>query len=209
MPSLTYSTGSLVGRSNMMKDPRFHFGRLGNSLFQYSFIYAQCRKGIIPDIFVQDVSYFDEYREEIRQLFNPNPSEPLPYVAVHLRVGKNPLNPNEPAYLKNPYYVALPETDYYEKAIAHFPNEKFLVFSDDPIFAKNYFIGDEYEFDETKDDLECLNRMSRCIGHITANSSYSFWGAYLSPYSKKVIAPKDWFSDGVQRVKVPDDWIKI
>lgn len=196
-----------------MINPDIIFGRLGNNLFQKAYIYGQMKRGEIPDIFVQDPKYFDEYREEIRQLFGSYSKEvldPLPYIAIHLRVGKNPLNPSEPAYLKNPFYVSLPSTDYYEKALEHFPNERFLVFSDDLDFAQNYFIGEEYEFDETKDEIEALTQMSRCKGHIIANSSFSLWGAYLSPHGGKVVAPKNWYSDGDQnRTKCPSDWVRV
>ncbi len=77
-----------------MINPQFHFGRLGNNLFQFSYIYAQCRKGEIPDIFLQNPKFFKGYEEEIKDLFGRgNGSEP--YVAIHLRRGANPLNPSE------------------------------------------------------------------------------------------------------------------
>ena len=159
---------------------------------------------------MQDPKYFEEFEEEIRDLFGSgNGSEP--YVAVHLRREANLLNPNEPEYSKNPFYVDLSITDYYEKAMALFPKEKFLVFSDDIEFAKNYFIGDEYEFDETKDPIEALTRMSNCLGVIMGNSSFSFWGGFLCKYQDKIVAPsaKNWFTDGVQRVGYPQNWTII
>lgn len=193
-----------------MLSPQFVFGRLGNNLFQFAYIYAQCKKGKIPDIFLQSPKYFEGYEEEIRDLFGRgNGSEP--YVAIHLRQGANPLNPSEPKYSKNPFYINLAETDYYEKAMALFPNERFLVFSDDQSFSRIYFVGKEYLFDETKDPVEALTRMSNCLGVITANSSFSFWGGFLCKYQDKVIAPspKNWFSDGLPRVGYPQNWVVI
>lgn len=174
------------------------FGRLGNNMFQGAYIYSQFRDGKIPDIYVQDYQYFDKYKNEIKQLYGDGiASTPIDYVAIHVRRGD---------YVNNPFYVDLTQTDYYEKAIAEFPNEKFLVFSDDIEFCKEYFIGDEYEFNDDN-ELDALNKMASCKGIIMANSSFSFWGAYLS--NAKVVAPKAWFSDEIQRIKLLDEWVKI
>lgn len=193
-----------------MIDPKIIFGRLGNSLFQYAYIYAQCRRGEIPDIYIQDPKYFDEFRDEIRQLFGEG-IRPSDFVAIHLRRGGNPLNPNEPRYSENPFYVNLAQTDYYRRAVEHFPNERFLVFSDDVAFAREYFNGDQFIFDHSKDAVAVLNRMAGCKGIIMANSSLSFWAAYLGSPNKRVIAPsiKNWYSDGVERTKCPQNWERI
>lgn len=195
-----------------MVNPQKHFGRLGNNLFQFSYIYSQFRRGEILDIFVQSPEYFDSYEEEIKDLFGRGDGSES-YVAIHLRQGKNPMNPSEPEYSKNPFYFNLAESDYYEKAMALFPNEKFLVFSDDIDFARNYFIGKEYEFDETKEPIEVLTRISNCKSVIVANSSFSWWGGFLCcPQDNyKIIAPSNehWYNDGVERTKVPSSWIRI
>ena len=52
-----------------MKEQRKIMGGLGNRLFQFAYIYAQARKGLIPDIYIQDFDYFKEFKEEIRQLY--------------------------------------------------------------------------------------------------------------------------------------------
>lgn len=48
------------------------FGRLGNSMFQGAYIYAQMRRGLIPDIFMQGESYFGEFKDEIRKIYSDN-----------------------------------------------------------------------------------------------------------------------------------------
>lgn len=197
-----------------MVDPRIIFGRLGNSLFQYAYIYAQMKRGEIKDIFVQDPKYFDEYRDEIREMFSEGIGY-LPYVAMHVRRGKNPVNPNEPAYHENDFYVDLMKTKYYAEAIDHFPRRKFLIFSDDMEFAKENFQGEIFVYDESETDLEAFNKMASCDAHIIANSSYSWWAAYLSPkhggVEKRVVAPspKNWYSDGVERTVCPPEWARI
>jgi len=194
-----------------MLNPDIIFGRLGNRMFQGAYIYAQMKRGEIPDIFVQDPKYFEDFADEIKKLYGSDIGY-LPYVAIHLRVGANPVNPEEPKYIDNPFYVPLAKTGYYAQAIELFPHQKFLVFSDDIPFARTYFEGDKFAFDDTDDPIECLNRMASCDSQIIANSSFSWWAAYLNPHpAKKVVAPnpEKWFSDGKQRVSYPQDWVLL
>lgn len=194
-----------------MTNPDKLFGRLGNRLFKEAFLYSQMKEGKIPDLYVQDYRYFEKYEKEVRELFGEGIGY-LPYVAIHLRVGGNPSNPDEPRYMDNPFYCPLVKTGYYIDAIAKFPNRKFLVFSDDIEFAKTYFEGDRFAFDDTKDDVECLNRMASCSDFIIANSSFSYWAAWLSPsVGKKVIAPntEKWYFDKIERTVCPPDWIRL
>ncbi len=168
------------------------------------------KEGKIPDIYVQDCRYFDKYKDEIKAMFSEGIGY-LPYVAIHLRVGGNPMNPQELNYIDNPFYVSLPKTGYYIDAINLFPNRKFLVFSDDIEFAKRYFEGDKFAFDDS-DDMEAFKKMASCDSQIIANSSYSWWAAYLNPHpAKRVVAPSvdKWFNDGVDRVTCPPEWIRV
>ena len=96
--------------------------------------------------------------------------------------------------------VALP-TEYYTRAIAHFAaamgNPIFFVFSDDISFAKKNIGGDVSAiFVDHNDELsahEDLRLMSACRHHIIANSTFSWWGAWLnSNPSKIVLAPRHW-----------------
>ena len=154
-----------------MVQPHKLFGRLGNTMFQMAYIYAQMKRGVIPDIYVQDPQYFDEYRNDIRQLFGQGIGK-LDMVAIHVRRGD---------YVKNPFYVDLMETDYYQKAMDMFQGEDFIVFSDDIEWCKQQSIFKDCEFVQG-DEIEDMNKMASCKGIIMANSSYSFWCAYLSYY---------------------------
>lgn len=182
---------------------------MGNRLFQLAFLYAQVKEGNIPDIYVQNYEYFKKYEAEIKEWFGEGIGY-LPHVGVHLRVGANPVNPEEPRYMDNPFYVSLVRTGYYIDAIARFPNRKFLVFSDDIPFAKTYFEGDRFAFDDSPTDLEAFNRMASCDSQIIANSSWSWWAAFLNKNpSKKVVFPKLWFADGSKKVTCPQEWISV
>ncbi len=194
-----------------MKNPDFYTGRMGNRLFQIAYLYSQAKEGKIPDWYVQDYRHFEKYEKELKELFKDDIGY-LPYVAIHLRVGGNPANPGEPNYIDNPFYTPLCKTGYYIDAINKFPNRKFLVFSDNMEFAKTYFEGDKFAFDDSPTDLEAFNRMASCDSQIIANSSYSYWAAYLNPNPAKIIiAPTvdKWYSDKIERTICPDSWIRV
>ena len=185
------------------------FGRFGNRLFQSAYIYAQFRDGVIPDLYLQDPKYFEKYALEIKTLFGQDIGETMDMVSIHVRRAANPSNLSEPEYSENPFYVNLMETDYYQKAMSMFSGEDFLIFSDDIEWCKKQDIFKDCEFSEgnTEDDF---NFMASCKDNIIANSSFSYWAAYLNKnLNKKVIAPKAWYTDGGERTKCPPDWIRI
>lgn len=179
-----------------MVNPNKIFGRLGNQMFQGAYLYAQVQRGEIPDIYVQNPEYFDEYREEIRQMYGQG-IDHLDMVGIHVRRGD---------YVNNPFYVNLMETPYYEDAMAQFQGEDFMVFSDDIEWCKKQKIFEGCEF-SYGNELEDMNLLASCKGIIMANSSFSWWSAYLS--NAKVIAPKAWYTDKVERTKLLDSWKRI
>lgn len=196
-----------------MMEPRKLFGRLGNQMFQYAAMVAYAKSKDI-DFYFQDEFFFDKSKELVRALFSSDIPSTIDRVAIHIRRAGNPLNLEEPKYSENPFYVNLTDTDYYEKAIAMFPNDEFVVFSDDPEWCLN-----EWKlFNKTRmaiasggTELQDMNFMAACKAHIIANSSYSWWGAWLSPKypDNKVIAPKEWYADGVERTIIPKHWIRL
>lgn len=172
-------------------------GRLGNQMFQLAYIHSQMRDGAIPDIYLQDPMHFERYKHEIKHLYGQG-IIPIEQVAIHVRRGD---------YVNNPFYVDLTQTDYYDKAIKLFPNDTFLVFSDDIPWCREYFTGPQFEFSEGNNDVEDMNLMAGCKGVITANSSFSWWAGYLC--KGKVVAPKEWYTDKVERTKCPPNWIRL
>ena len=193
-----------------MRNIHYFSGRMGNEMFRYAYLYAQMRDGIIPDIYVQDLKYFEKYANEIKQLFGEGISY-LNRVGVHIRRAANPTNPDEPKYSENPFYRDLTSTDYYERAMAIFPEEKFLVFSDDTEWCREKFKDNpRVQVMDKGDEVNDFNLLASCKSLIIANSSWSWWAAYLCPNDgKQVIAPLKWFADGIQRVGIPETWIKI
>lgn len=95
-------------------------------------------------------------------------------------------------------------------------NPVFYIFSDDPDWVKSNFKLD-YPIvyvthnDETK-NYEDLYLMSLCKHNIIANSSFSWWGAWLnSNLGRNVFAPKKWFNHSKRSDKdiIPDSWIRV
>lgn len=173
-------------------------GRLGNKMFQYAYLYSQARKGEIPDVYVQDEEYFVEYRDEIKAMFSQDIPDETDMVAIHVRRGD---------YVNNPFYVNLMDTDYYDKAMQIFPDEKFIVFSDDIEWCKKQDLFDGCAFSERNDEITDMNLMASCKGVITANSSFSWWAGYLS--NGIVVAPLEWYTDGFERTICPEEWIRV
>lgn len=193
-----------------MKNIHHFSGRMGNEMFRHAYLYAQVRKGFIPDFYLQDPKYFEGFEEEIKQMFGDGIGY-LEQVGVHVRRGANPTSPDEPKYSDNSFYANLGDSDYYERAMAMFPNEKFVVFSDDPDWCKEKWKDNpNVQVIDKGDDVEDFNILASCKNLIIANSSWSWWAAYLCPNeSKQIIAPKNWFADGVERIKIPNEWTQI
>lgn len=106
---------------------------------------------------------------------------------------------------------------YYKKAVdyikKYYDNPVFLVFSDDLPWVKENFMAEGsilYVNEDRKlQDYEELMIMSRCKSNIIANSTFSWWGAWLNTNKDKhVIAPKMWFP-GHQDDIIPEGWITI
>lgn len=159
--------------------------------------------------YFQSEKYFVDNKDIVLNTLTPklcNYLTPLKkYTSIHVRRGD---------YLRlAPEYNIL-EMDYYNKAMEAINSDKYIVFSDDMDWCKANFIGDKFEFSENKKNYEDLALMSMCDNNIIANSSFSWWGAYLNKNkNKKIVAPKQWY--GIDNKKanandlIPKTWIQI
>lgn len=145
------------------------------------------------------LEFTDDVKEKAQAIVH-SPFQNQRSVAVHFRFGD---------YVGNSFYCQLWETNYYEKALWHInrtigPAEiqcKYYVFSDDTKraievmskFKSPPLLGDVTYIYGNSDIID-LAAMSFCDKIIMANSSFSWWGAYLGK-KKQVIAPKEWFSE--------------
>ena len=104
--------------------------------------------------------------------------------------------------IKPTYHPVLP-LSYYEEALSKFPSDiPVLVFSDEPAWCheQELFAGDRFLISDSGDNITDMCLMSMCQYQIMANSTYSWWGAWLSN-SKDVIAPRLWFGPDGQDPK--------
>lgn len=128
-------------------------------------------------------------------------------VSIHIRRGD---------YL-NFSNCAVCDLDYYNRAIAyiqkHIIDAVFFVFSDDISWCQeNIKINNaQYiNFNNGKDSWQDMYLMSICKHNIIANSTFSWWGAWLNDNKQKiVIAPREWFLNTGKTDIIPDKWIVI
>lgn len=109
---------------------------------------------------------------------------------------------------------------YYQTAIARLvttvPDPHFFIFSDDPQWARDNLKLDYptelMDFNSADRDYEDLFLMTHCKHHIVANSSFSWWGAWLAAWpEKQVYAPKHWFRQPPldQYEIIPPSWTQL
>jgi len=178
----------------------------------------------VEDIIRREYTFHDEHLEPCKQIMDEfKDQEPI---MLHVRRGDP--NLTDPRGFKWAYTQCSSQhppqsIEYYESALAEFDdNQPVFVFSDsvDWVKEQEFFSGDRFLISEPVDkyadgsftpyaDL-CL--MSLCSHAIIANSSMSWWGAWLQANSnKKVIAPKNWFGTAYADKDTTDlycpDWI--
>ncbi len=175
--------------------------------------------------YFQSEKYFQHKRAELLNTFDfPElDRRNMPYlneimavensVSVHIRRGDY----LKPSVLE--YHGVLPDA-YYTKALNHiverYSDIRLFVFSDDQDYAKSLF-GDSdkviYIQGNESSAWQDMALMTKCRHHIIANSSFSWWGAWLSTELGITVAPQNWFNP--QRVRfnihdfIPNSWIII
>jgi hypothetical protein len=173
----------------------------------------------------QSEKYFKAHEEVIRRDFafkevlsgrNKDIAEQIASsnaVSLHVRRGD---------YVNNPKTQAahgLCSVDYYQTAIRYVSEgvdqPHFYVFSDDIPWVKDNLKFDfscQYvDHNKGKASYNDMHLMSLCRHHIIANSSFSWWGAWLNPNPEKiVVAPRNWFAnDNNVDDLLPQAWIRL
>tara|TARA_R110000822_G_scaffold50816_6_gene132483 strand:+ start:652 stop:2262 length:1611 start_codon:yes stop_codon:yes gene_type:complete len=211
---------------NYYKEPHFHYKKISYT------------KNMCLDGYFQSEKYFKNHRKKILEFFKISEND---YnfiqqnfkdllidttVSLHIRRGDYTL----PKYSS---HHPVQTIEYYHEAMSHFSNNvNYLIFSDDIDWAKENFSGDNFNFitqktiqgNDVMDTLDIskggypdyieLYLMSLCDHNIIANSSFSWWGAWLNENpNKKVIAPKKWFGPAYGNINdtdiIPNSWIRI
>ena len=119
-------------------------------------------------------------------------------VFLHIRGGDYINHPDHDIHLDS----------YYEKAIQMFPVEtQFSIFTNDMEYAKSkpYLQSISHSF-VNENEVDSLFLMSQCCGGICANSSFSWWGAYLNT-NRRLLFPNKWTTDpshSISRYQFPN-----
>lgn len=135
-------------------------------------------------------------------------------VSIHIRGGDYINNPKDKQLFGN-----ICTKNYYLGAIKYIRSRinkpKFIVFTNDLGYAEGILSGEDYEFvtwNSGKDSFRDIFLMTQCKHNIIANSSFSWWGAYLNQTKNKiVISPSIWFNNSKinQDNIIPNEWIKV
>ena len=223
------SQGYIQG-DRYVQEEHFHFNEK---------LFTTCPNDVSLYGFFQSWKYFDNVKDQIRKDFTFHREIMAPCqemidlvdgepIMLHVRRGDP--NLTDPRGFKWSYTQCgdqhpVQPIEYYEKALAEFDDDQpVIVFSDSPEWVKEqeFFADDRFLISEPEDKYDdgsytpyvdlCL--MSLCSHAIIANSSMSWWGAWLqSNPNKKVIAPKMWFGPAYKDKNTKDlycpDWILL
>lgn len=195
-------------------EPGFNYNLVGR-FDLYTYWYNDVKDEVEKWEFKKELKESAEKRLNVikKTLGNNNP-----IVSIHMRRGD---------YLLPQFPYCELDTEYYLKAITEnfkpVKNYNFLVFSNDIDFSKSILKGDNIHFvnpvgghkvctDSEKEDLALL---SLCDHHIISNSSYPWWGAFLSKNpNKKITCPTNYVkpehpSSWINSSYYPPNWINI
>jgi hypothetical protein len=158
--------------------------------------------------YFQSWKYFDHCKEYIKEIFTPKETFDLKnYCCIHVRRGD---------YLNYPlHHPTQTIQHYYMRAIEKIPAKNFIVFSDDYKWCKQNFIGNEFTINEPSSTISDFTKMINCSHYVIANSSFSWWAAWLSKGNDKiVVAPSNWFGPKLNDLNpttdlIPSEWIVI
>ena len=206
----------------------------GRGMRQYheaSLAYDEAFTSLSDDTYLngywQSEKYFVDHEPTIRKAltFVTPPSAENQKIGDEMQTGLPvSLHIRRAAFVSVPKFNAVHGTcdlDYYERAarmIAERTNREpvFYAFSDEPDWVQeNLKLPFEVRYMRQNDggtNYEDMRLMSACHHHILANSSFSWWGAWLNPRADKiVISPKRWFADPSMQVHdiISPDWISI
>lgn len=190
-----------------------------------------CPKVFMPNIdlmiegYWQNERYFRNYRNEVLKAFAFKPFEgnsknlsvveaikEKTSVSIHVRRGD---------YLKISFTEGICSLNYYKAAIdmikRYVDPDMFVVFSDDIEWCRENLreslCGTEtvyVDWNKGKESYRDMQLMSLCSHNIIANSSFSWWGAWLNRNpEKKVIAPSRWMNALGWPEIIPDGWLTI
>ena len=211
-----YMPGCSFNQPLIVQEPHFHYWPGWESL----------PSSVYLDGYWQSARYFIEHEQKIREDFQFKQSLDTESrhtadiiklnnsVSLHIRRGDYASNQQTTAV------HGLCPPAYYENAIRHigeqFEDVLFFIFSDDiewvraniPLAKHRHVYVDH---NKAKNSWRDMKLMSLCDHHVIANSSFSWWAAWLNPSEDKiVIAPRQWFAKSKDTSHlIPSQWIRL
>lgn len=201
-----------LGMRRIYKEPHFH----------YDPAFPEAKPPLYMKGYWQSWKYFHDIEPQIRSdfrfagTFSPGimqkagQLENTESVAMHFRRG-------DYTHQQAVQYHGICGPEYYEKAVQQLPTGlQYYIFTNDPAWVRdNLPAGISAEIlsgSLSHTQYEDLFLMSRCRHQIIANSSFSWWAAWLNAYGgKKVVAPKRWFNEAQLNTRdlFPQNWLTI
>ena len=190
-------------------EPGFHYTPIpyspGMELHGYFQSEKYFDKQLIQEAF-QPNKHIQEHIDELKKSFDISNA-----VSIHVRRGD---------YLTLPEHHPVLPVEYYIAAVEQFPARGLMICSDDPNWCKEVLCPVLIPYctdvcvvrgaDETID----LYAMAMCKDHIIANSSFSWWSAWLGVNpDRRIIAPKQWFGPAYYNINtgdlIPEGWERL
>lgn len=213
----------------VLRHPRFGWLRGAHYIVEPHFHYWPDLRHVPADCYLTGYWQSEKYFLEASRLIRADFTFQLPLenrnaalaeqidrtnsVSLHIRRGD---------YVKDPKTAAthgVCSPDYYRAAIqyiaTHIEQPHFFVFSDDPAWVRENFRIDfpcsYVDHNKGTESYNDMRLMSLCRHHIIANSSFSWWGAWLNPDAGKlVIAPRKWFANANDVSDLfPEGWVTL
>ena len=214
--------------------------RIDRRIIRANQIYSNLRKiqvhqelGFDPDMNIKEHTkelrgYFQSYvyAESLREIYQDA-------IANYLRCSPLSVHQNDPStagsvslHVRRGDYETLRTTigvldfGYYENALEEIDSQEDIkeiwVFSDDvskasKILSRSRFLKFmNFQIASSLGEIDSLVAMSLCDRHVIANSTFSWWGAFLTGGQRKVMAPDKWFRNGDDPHKlIPNNWTRI
>tara|TARA_B110000444_G_scaffold191649_1_gene181413 strand:- start:88 stop:900 length:813 start_codon:yes stop_codon:yes gene_type:complete len=182
-----------------------------------------CKENMLLTGYFQSYKYFDSYKNNILKLIYCENYKKSPInntISIHFRIGDYKHNTNKHPVLSVDYYIKslqhiIKKTNKDNWVIVYFFEKKDIKEVSEKIDnIKSHFKNLTFKkCDQNLSDWEEMISMSSCKHNIIANSTFSWWGAYLNENNDKIVCyPSVWFGNELQTQindLFLDDWKKI
>jgi hypothetical protein len=221
-----FHTSSFIGKRIQKLLPRHKRKVYSEKEYPFDSSFFKAKKNIYIKGHRQSEKYFQPYKKEVCNIYQLKDElvsdvkelgKKLSYensVAIHVRRGD---------YLRLPIILdwhGVLDESYYCTALNilnnQFPDLKIYYFSDDPQWVNQtlmpLFPGTIVSENISKTHYHDFHLIQSCKHQIVANSSFSWWAAWLNPNPEKiVIAPKKWFNNAPYDTRdlIPEEWLRI